>query len=155
MIKFTFGLETRNKRFKELVWFQLKPVIVLGIISTLYTLYFMIIGFFFDSEALETGIPMCFITSILFLSIFAVTFKIRKQINEYYNKQKDKGMIELQISRNGDEFKWESLSKGSVIVFSKEDIVRRKIGKNFLIVKLKSNLIFDFPKQDDILKLFE
>jgi len=155
MIKFTFGFETYKKRFKELVLFQVRNIIKIGMIPVAFALYLIINGIFSDSETLNMGISVsCFVLIMLASLILGVIFKTRKDMNDYYNRQKDKGIIELQISKNGDDYKWESLQRGTVVVFSKNEIIKKHIGKNFIIIQLKSKVIFDFPKRDDILNLF-
>lgn len=155
MINFSHNENDKRIRTKEIVLSQIKPCLIIGIGSLLFTIYFLLIGYLFDSEALSLGYPLLFITIFMIAVSISTYYRYKKAIELNFSKTAKDNAINYTIEKKGNCYKILCLENNKVVEFHKEDISKIYFMKNLIIVKLQSKKIIDFPNKKNILDLFK
>lgn len=155
MIKYSTHKSDINRRALDATFAELLVPTIIAIIMFPMSIYFLIIGFLFDKEALSYGIIMlaCFIfSSVMFVLFFQ---KYREQAKQIFDKNAIDGVIDYELERVNDTFYISSVQCYLSATFSRADISYiRTIGKT-IVVRLKDRRVLTFPKTDDIQALLK
>lgn len=155
MISFSHNENDKKVRIKEIVLSQIKPSLIIGIGSLLFTIYFLLIGYLFDSKALSFGYPLLFITVFMIVVSISTYYRYKKAIELNFSKNAKDNIINYTIEKNGNCYKILCLENNKAVEFHKKDISKIYFMKNLIIVKLQSKNIIDFPNKKNILDLFK
>lgn len=155
MVNFSYNKNDKKIRIKEIVLSQIKPCLIIGMGSLLFTIYFLLIGYLFDSEALSFGYPLLFITVFMIVVSISTYYRYKKAIELDFSKTAKDNIINYTIEKNGNCYKILCLENNKTVEFHKKDIRKIYFMKNLIIVKLQSKDIIDFPNKKNILDLFK
>lgn len=155
MISFSHNENDKKVRIKEIVLSQIKPCLIIGIGSLIFTIYFLLIGYLFDSEALSFGYPLLFITVFMTVVSISTYYRYKKAIELNFSKTAKDNVINYTIEKNGNCYKILCLENNKAVEFYRKDIIKIYFMKNLIIVKLQSKKIIDFPNKKNILDLFK
>lgn len=156
MINFSYNENDKKIRIKEIVLSQIKPCLIIGIGSLIFTIYFLLIGYLFDdSEALSFGYPLLFITVFMTVVSISTYYRYKKAIELNFSKTAKDNVINYTIEKNENCYKILCLENNKAVEFYRKDIRKIYFMKNLIIVKLQSKKIIDFPNKKNILDLFK
>jgi|SRR5690554_1412485 len=155
MISFSYNENDIKIRIKEIVLSQIKPCLIIGIVSLPFTIYFLLIGYLIESEALLYGYSSLFITVFMIVVSILIYYRYKKAIELNFSKTAKDNVINYTIEQSGNCYKVLCLENNKAVEFHKEDISKIYFMKNLIIVKLRSKKIIDFPNKKNILDLFK
>ncbi len=155
MITFSTKRADIKRRALDVTSAELLVFTIIAAIMFALSLYFLIVGFLSDKEALSYGFIML-AASIFIISLYVVFFlKFKKQAELFFDKNSIDGVIDYELEKDNDRFTLRCVQSNSFTRFSKSDITYiRPIGKT-IVVKLKDRRILPFPKTDDTLALLK
>ena len=155
MINFSHNESNKKIRIKEIVLSQIKPCLIIGISSLIFTIYFLLIGYLFNSEALIYGYSLLFITIFMIVVSISIYYRYKKTIEFTFNKLAKDNVINFTIEKSGNCYRVLCLENNKTVEFYGKDIRKIYFMKNLIIIKLKSKKIIDFPNKKNILDLFK
>ena len=117
---------------------QAKTPFIISGISLPFALYFLIIGIFFDAEALRMGFPSLFISIFMFIVSMRIYLVYKSVFIKWFNNESIDGIIECKIYRDATSFSIQNLLKGTKFVFKATDIYSIVYDKNIIVVKLRT-----------------
>jgi len=154
MIQFTFDKKDIRKRISAVVLSQIKPQLIIGIISLIISIYFLLVGYWADNEALISGYSALFLSLFMFFICILTFYRYKRVIEDSFNENSDNDEVHYKIEVLSQFYVLTILTTNKVIKFSENEIRKIHIMKNYVIVKLLSGIIMVYPKNEDILKLF-
>lgn len=155
MITFSTKRADIKRRALDVTSAELLVFTIIAAIMFALSLYFLIVGFTCDKEALFYGFIML-AASIFIISLYVVFFmKYKKQAELFFDKNATDGVIDYELEKDNDRFTLHCVQSNSYTNFSKTDITYiRPVGKT-IVVKLNDRRILPFPKTDNIHALFK
>lgn len=150
MIKFSSKKEDINEKAIKLTLFETKTTLILLLISFVFTIYFLLVGFLSDSEALIYGYSALVIFVILLIYLVRFYFLCKKSLIQKFNQITKNDIINYSLDKNDNYFKFICYENNQTLEFKKEDVKKIKIMKNLIILKLNSNEIIMLPNQKEI-----
>lgn len=150
MIKYATQKSDLNRRALDVTFANLLVPTIVAIIMFPLSIYFLVIGFLFDKDALSYGIIM--LAYFIFSSVMFVLFfqKYRDQIKRLFDDNAIDGVIEYELEMLNDTFYISSVQCNLSSSFSRTDISYiRTIGKT-IVVRLKDRRVLQFPRNDEI-----
>lgn len=155
MIKYATQKSDLNRRALDVTFANLLVPTIVAIIMFPLSIYFLVIGFLFDKDALSYGIIM--LVYFIFSSVMFVLFfqKHREQIKRLFDDNAIDGVIEYELEMLNDTFYISSVQCNLSSSFSRTDISYiRTIGKT-IVVRLKDRRVLQFPRNDEICTLLK
>lgn len=138
---------------------QAKTPFIISGISLPFTLYFLIIGIFFDAEALRMGFPTLFISIFMFIVSMRMYLVFKSVFIKWFDNESIDGIIECKIEKDASSFSIKNLLKETKFVFKATDIYSITYDKNVIVVKLRTpNLkpkLIVFPNTQELKHLFK
>ncbi|MBR2444280.1 MAG: hypothetical protein IKB27_02640 [Clostridia bacterium] len=147
MINYNINKKDMKIYIREVGFSQSKIPFVLATISIPFTVYFMIIGFLVDSEALMFGYSLLFL-SIFMTSVGVVNYsKLRRDIMNLF---KDNEIIQYRFEFVQGQYTLYNVDTNEQVAYKSSDITKVVCKKNTIIVKLKDRKVVFFPNIDEI-----
>lgn len=147
MINYNINKKDMKIYIREVGFSQSKIPFVLTTISIPFTVYFMIIGFLVDSEALMFGYSLLFL-SIFMTSVGVVNYsKLRRDIMNLF---KDNEIIQYRFEFVQGQYTLYNVDTNEQVAYKSSDITKVVCKKNTIIVKLKDRKVVFFPNIDEI-----
>lgn len=152
MITYSFDKKDIKQRVRELTLLRTKWFIIAAIIA----IPLMFLCRFVYERGGTTFyvypiVPVFVICASWVVSIF---FYTRNCVKGQFESCTSEGFIEFSIEKNGDAFIFKNFQNGNILNFNTEDIAKISKTKSLILVKLKSKMLFEFPKRQDIADLF-
>ncbi len=132
---------------KEVSFSQSKIPFILSVIALPFAIYFMIIGYLVDAEALMFGYSSSFIVIFMLCVGISNYLKLKKDIANMFEKS---DVIEYEFELIQDEYILYNITTDQKIYFKSQDIAGVFYKKNTIILKLKNRKIVFFPIIDSI-----
>lgn len=154
MVNYSIERKHLKSRVEELTLFQSKFCLIAAAIALIPAIYFLVVGYMVDREALIFGysflfliVAMCFICVVIFCQFKSMIF-------QSFNAVCLDGKIDYVIEKTEETFEIKCINNNKSFVFSIDDISGISFQKNIIIVKLNSQKIIDFPNVYEIRQLF-
>ena len=154
MINYSVEKENLSVRVKELALAQVKPLLILLPIALLLAVYFLIIGYLVDAEALSFAYPLIFLVVFICWMYFMTLYSYRKQVYKSFDEASFDGKVNYSIEKTNEFFEVTCLNNAKKFVFSNSDISKISFQKHIIVVKMNSRKVIDFPNTAEISKLF-
>ena len=154
MIKYSITKNDIKTQAKDLAVFKLKPLLIIGAVAFPLSIFFLIVGYAAsEPEALKMGYPALLISVFAIIMVVSQYSAFKKALLASFEKNNEGGKVEysieeingnIEIARTSDKFS-----------FAAVDIEKVSCTKTSIIVRLGNKKFLAFPKQEDILKLFQ
>ena len=149
----------KNKDLKnyrnDVFWFLCKPLFITEIVCIPFIVYFLIVGFLSDEEALIYAFYILALFAIIFLIIIAQLFSTNKILISSFNEINQDGNIDFSIEFNDDEYLIENITLKTRNRLKKKDIKKLHFSKKTIIIKTELNQLLFFPKTKELEELFK
>lgn len=155
MIKFRFDKSTIRKLSKESTVLLCKPFWIFAFLSAILSIFFLLVGYLDDAEALIYGYPFLIIAILLILETLVFSYRINKGNNLRYETYNKDGFIDYSVSFFKDEFEVSNLNSKSIKKFHKAEIVNVKVTKSFIFIRLTSKQKIPLLKTEETLHLLK
>lgn len=129
-------------------WIKI-PLIIL-LVSFPFTLYFMLIGYLVDKEALLYGYCLLTIVILMLSVIILRYYRVKKLINKYFNDYEE---INLSLD-NSEKYTIYNITTNEKIIFIKSEVKGKFKNKNSIVLFLNNNKILLLPKNNEIENIF-
>lgn len=149
-MSFSYNKKDCIKRARAITLTQIKVNIILGSISLLLGVYFLLIGFLEDFEAMIFGVPLVLITLFMFITCFCRYNNYKKAVNLSFEKRQKDEQVTFVVETNENLLKVICKETEEVFELKKLDIKKVYYLKQFIIVKLNTNKIIDFPRLKEL-----
>lgn len=125
-----------NKKLvlKEILFMRIKSFLILGGVSIIFTLYFVLIGFLEDKEAFKFGVPLLGITVLMICLVFSNSIKTKKDINKLFSKFNNKDLINFSFEKNENEFSVVCLENNERFNFYMQNVGKIVYTKNYIVL---------------------
>lgn len=125
----------------EIVWFSCKSIIIIDVVCIPLIIYFFLVGFLADIEALTYafGILLIFIT--LLSIIIRMILLYRKNLKMFFSIANGDGDVELSIYLDNDDWVIENISRKTINRIKLSEIKSLTTTKNLIIAKTSLGLI--------------
>ena len=150
------------KREKELSMYCIesikilcKPAIILSLIALPLSVYYLVVGYVVDSEALILGYSslVIFAESIIYITVTAI--RVKSRLLKSFKESIKNGMSEFNITFVDDTYIINNISMGVETKIKKEEIKKIRKTKKIIMVKLQTNVVHLFPNKVEIREIFE
>ena len=152
MIEYKIEREKEEIYKKELCWYQRKVPFIVSGCTVPFIVYFLIIGFVVDKEALSYGFGWLAVSSLIFIKGVMNGNAIKRELSTIFDGFDE---IYYSIELYYGVYCINNITKNYNGSFPSRDVKKVIVSKNIIIVNLAKNAYEFFPKRDDILKLFE
>lgn len=156
MIAFSSTRDNAKKNVFFMVISEARIQIVLALLATLLSIYFLVAGFRVEDRDLKiSGVALIVFAFFEIILVFILYCKLAHDIKTLYDTYSCANQLDYNIDRCGDKYKVECLQSNNVIAFSKDDIKYFRIMKSVCIIKLKNKTLMCVPKLQEIISLFK
>ena len=154
MIKAEMKQKDLNLYLKELVWFSCKPLFIILFVCFVPIIYFLLVGYLSDREALYYGYGiLCLFLLSLFIIVRCYLF-YKKNLKIIFSNTNSQGNIEYLISEENDEFIFENITNKTINRLKFNNIKLIQCYKTCIIIQTNLNQIIWFPKNNELMALF-
>lgn len=154
MLKYSINASDLKIRIKEIGLSQIRHFLIIGGISAIFTIYFLVVGFLFDKEMLINGFSLLFISVFMVVIAVIVYNRYKQQAIEIFKKSAVNGVVDYIVIKQNDVIQIDCVSTKRICSFNLRDIYKIYFMKNVIVVKLKSKKIVDLPNIPKIRELF-
>ena len=154
MIKFKKQISDFNIYLKEMIWVLCKPLIIIEFIFLPFIIYFFLVGFLDDKEALIYGGCMLGIFAVLMLKILKTLILCKKNLKIYFNQTNSRGEIDFNIYLEDKEYVIENVTTQTSSRIKIDEIKVLTKSKNCIFLKTENNKLLFFPKTSSLVSLF-
>lgn len=156
MIRFSYYENEKNKRIKQIAFVESETYIGIGTFATIVAIFSAAIYFAKISEKalLYYTIPSLIIVVTMIAVSLSKYLIIKKKIESDYQNA-DNGVLDYNLYCEGFVYTLKCLQNEKTFKFMKEDVRYSRIRKSTIIVKFKSGVVVDFPKEQSIISLFD
>ena len=149
-MNFIWDKETYKKLAREYFWLISKPFLIVAIIFFVFSLFFLLVGYLDDKEALYFGYPLLFLGILLLIRLVVVHAKISKQNKAIFERNHKDGIVEYSFEcKDENTFEFRNMNSGSVVNIRKADIVKCKVTKTFMFLELYTQENVVLQKNED------
>lgn len=150
MVKFSYGGDSVKKRAISIVFADWLVFILIALAALVLSIYFLCVGFLSDREALVMGFPLLFIFLFFAIAFCLAYIKCKKQIESFCAKNSSNGILDYELTKQGDAICIFCTQTGTTVGFSTVDVKYARTIGSFIIVKLNDKRIICFPNTKEI-----
>ena len=131
-----------------------KPAIIISLIAFPMSVYFLVIGFVVDSEALVLGFSSLGIVAVSIINIIANATILKSRLSKLFKEIMKNGISESNITFVDDTYIINNINTGVETRIKKEEI--KKIGKTkkIIMVITQTNAVLLLPNKVEIQEMF-
>lgn len=148
------NIKDLNVYLKEIVKHSCKPLFISILILIPLIIYFLLVGYLADDEALRYGYGLLAIIIMIMIYIIRVIFACKKNMKLYFKKANSNGEIEYGIYLDNNEFVIENFTNKTINRICKSEIIKIKSTKRIIFIKLVDKSSVFFPKTDELVEFF-
>lgn len=153
MILYEYRREKVQIYAKEFSWCQLKKPLIVSICALLLSIYFLLVGYLYDREALRMGYEWLCLAIVVTISASIRSSRINKKIiTEMFG---DFEVLYCSIEQIGFVCLVKNITKNKELSFMQSEVKKVSFLDNIIVVKLTKRRVTFFPKIDSIEMLFE
>lgn len=155
MIYFKKNIKDLKIYLHEMVWFSCKSIIILDVVCIPFILYFFLVGFLADKEALTYAFGILLLFIVLLLIIIRMILFYRKNLKMFFSIVNVDGDVESSIYLDNDELVMENISRKTINRIKLSEIKSLTTTKNIIFVKTSLRQSLFFPKTKELVEFFE
>ena len=146
--------EDINRYLRDICFFTLKPVLIIGLVILVSMTYCLLIGLLVDKKLLKMGIELSILFIVLCVILLRMVLFYKKMLNNQFLHADSENEIKYEITLDGSEYAVRNITNNTVERFRKEDIKRFKKSKYSILIKTVDNKLHFFPKKDELIEFF-
>lgn len=151
MINFKMNIKDSNKYLYNLIWLFCKTYIVIAIVLFLLSVFFILVGFLDDKEALMYGIGLIMIDIILVLIVIRVALYCKNNLAYMFKFVNNNGELEYTLNKDDSQYVLENLTRKTIVRINFDNIKTIVKTKRLILIKVKiGNAIF-LPNTDELI----
>jgi|GEM_PF-1836501 len=155
MIVFSHSKIDTKKRVMALAFSQGKVFVILAPIALALGVWYAVFGHIFsDSNALVLGYSAVALSLFMAAIFVAFVCRYKKMVEVFFKRNPSAVEQRFSIERDVNNFKMVQLDNKNTLEFQKSEITKIYYAKKYIIVKLNSVYLLDFPNNADIKNLF-
>lgn len=155
MIYFKKNIKDLKMYLHELVWFSCKSVIIIDVICIPLILYFFLVGFLADKEALSYAYGILALFILFLIYIIRIILLYRKNLKMFFSIVNVDGDVESSIYLDNDDLVMENISGKTINRIKLSEIKSLTTTKNLIIAKTSLGQLLFFPKSKELVEFFE
>lgn len=155
MIYYKKNIKDLKMYLHEIVWFSCKPLIIIDVVCIPFILYFFLVGFLADKEALTYAFGILIIFIFVLLIIIRMILFYRKNLKMLFSIANVDGDVESSIYLDNDDLVMENISRKTINRIRLSEIKSLTITKNLIIAKTSLGQALLFPKSKELVEFFE
>lgn len=153
MIPYELRQENEQIYAKEMRWYTLKNALIISTCALLLSVYFLLVGYIDDREALRYGYEwLCIAIAVTIVAILRSYVMTKKMITEIFVGFE---VLHYSIEQIGSVCLVKNVTKNKDFSFLQNEVKKVSFLNNIIVVKLTKRRIIFFPKIDSIEMLFE
>ena len=155
MVEYSINKDEEKNIIRSLFMFMNFFQILISAFCFPLTIFFLMVGFLSDKEALRFAYPLLIIEVIMICIMIIRYFRIKNVISFKNKKYYKNGELKFLLKRENDLFINECISNRVVRSFLKEDIKKIREYKKVIIIMTTSNAVYVFPNSNQVKSILE